>query len=145
MITRDLNFPKFKTRIRRTLLCQLAPGDDFIKVGRKAGIIEIALSICALRLHPTFWEIYEIDPRAGLQSSCLIQFSLGKTAARLIFKIMLKFLHIGPETFTGSFRQASCIFRQKDGILFIYLWMFQIKCTVVSATLNCLSTVSQVK
>ena len=35
--------------------CKVAlPGVDFIKVGRKAQIIEIALSICALRLRPTF-------------------------------------------------------------------------------------------
>ena len=30
----------------------------FTKVGRKVQIIEIALSICALRLHPTFWEVF---------------------------------------------------------------------------------------
>ena len=30
------------------------PGEDFKKVGRKAQIIETALSICALRLRPTF-------------------------------------------------------------------------------------------
>ena len=33
----------------------LKPGVDFIKVGRKARIIEIALSICALRLRLIFW------------------------------------------------------------------------------------------
>ena len=34
------------------------PGVNFIKVGRKVQIIEIALSICALRLRPTFWEAF---------------------------------------------------------------------------------------
>ena len=33
-------------------------GVYFIKVGRKAQIIEIALSICTLRLPPTFWEAF---------------------------------------------------------------------------------------
>ena len=34
------------------------PGVDFLKVGRKAQIIKIALSICALPQHPTFWEAF---------------------------------------------------------------------------------------
>ena len=33
-------------------------GVDFNNVGRKHQIIEIALSICALGLHPTFWEAF---------------------------------------------------------------------------------------
>ena len=33
-------------------------GVDFIKVGPMAQIIEIALSICALRLRPTFWDAF---------------------------------------------------------------------------------------
>ena len=33
-------------------------GVDFIKVGRKAWIIEKALSICALCLRPTFWKAF---------------------------------------------------------------------------------------
>ena len=34
------------------------PGVDFIKVGCKAQIIEIAPSICALRLRPTFEKLF---------------------------------------------------------------------------------------
>ena len=34
------------------------PGVDFIKFGHTAQIIEIALSIWALRLCPTFWEAF---------------------------------------------------------------------------------------
>ena len=61
----------------RSLVSETRPGVDFIKVGHKAQIIEIALSICALRLAQLFEKffigakvgregaktVYEIDPR----------------------------------------------------------------------------------
>ena len=51
--------PDYKcTNIQKVYLVCYPQAVNFIKVGHKARIIEIALSICALRLCPTFWEAF---------------------------------------------------------------------------------------
>ena len=85
-----------------------SPGVDFIKVGRKAWIIDIALSICALRLCPTFWKAFYWCIRSAQGRRAQNSLWNRPQVAQMFQKMLFNIFHRLWPTILGPSELAKC-------------------------------------